>query len=89
MGELAVNRIYLHRMEEAVASMLAENPAQAGAQLTVSVACGEVSKAAGQRRANVLEIERKYPVKLRKFLENPEQIRYNIQLGIFSQSGKK
>ncbi|MBR4961370.1 MAG: radical SAM protein [Clostridia bacterium] len=89
MGELTASRIYLHRIEEAIEALFLENPAMTGAELTVSVPCGEISKAVGQRRANILEIERKYPVKLRKFLENPEQIRYNIQLGIFSQSDRK
>ncbi len=88
MGELVSSRIYRHRMEAAVKAFLAENPSLTGAELTVTVAKGDISPAIGQKRCNKTEIERKYPVKLRKFLENPEQIRYNIQLGIFSQSDK-
>ena len=89
MGELVASRIYLHRLEEAVESFLAENPALTGAQLTVSVPKGDISAAIGQKRCNRMKIEAKYPVKLRKFLENPEQIRYNIQLGIFRNHTEK
>lgn len=86
MGELVSGRVYLHRLEAAVEAFLAANPGKAGTELTVTVPVGDVSAAVGQKRANRREIERKYPVKLRKFLENPEQIRYNILLGIFAKS---
>ena len=89
MGELVAGRIYLHRMEKAIEALLAEEAAPADVSLTVSVPKGELSKVIGQKRSNVMEIERKYPVKLRKFLENPEQIRYNIKLGIFLQPDRK
>ena len=86
MGELVSSRIYLRRMEKALDSYLARHPSRETMELTVTVPKGDVSQAIGQRKENKREIERKYPVKLRKFLENPEQIRYNIQLGIFAES---
>ena len=85
MGELVAGRIYRNRMETAIREMLAENPVPDGTQLTVTVPKGDISAAVGQKKCNKTEIEKKYPVKLRKFLENPEQIRYNIQLGIFAK----
>ena len=84
MGELVTGRIYRNRLDAAVGKWLAENPGADGAELTVTVPKGDISAAVGQKKANKTEIEKKYPVKLRKFLENPEQIRYNIQLGVFA-----
>ena len=85
MGELVAGRMYRNRMEAAIRKILAEHPALYGAELTVTVPKGDISAAIGQKKCNKTEIEKKYPVKLRKFLENPEQIRYNIQLGIFAK----
>ena len=85
MGELVTGRIYRNRMEAAVRDLLAEKSVENGVELTVTVPKGDISAAVGQKRCNKTEIEKKYPVKLRKFLENPEQIRYNIQLGIFAK----
>ncbi len=84
MGELVGSRIYRRRMEAALEAMM-QNGLACGTELAVTVPKGDISLAVGQKRSNVREIERKYPVKLRKFLENPEQIRYNIKLGIFAE----
>lgn len=85
MGELVSGRIYRNRIEAAVRNLLTATKVENCMELTVTVPKGDISAAVGQKKCNKAEIEKKYPVKLRKFLENPEQIRYNIQLGIFAK----
>lgn len=84
MGELVRSRLYRQKLDEAVAAWTASHPEQR--ELVVHVPQGEVSAVVGQKRENALAIERKYTVKLRKFLENPAQIRYNITLSAYTQT---
>lgn len=85
MGELVRSRLYRYKLEEAVANRLDTEEAK---DLLVQVPMGDISAVIGQKRENVRFIEEKYTVKLRKFLENPTQIRYTIQLESFSSYRK-
>lgn len=86
MGELVRSRLYRRRLEEAVLNWQTKSEEK---DLVVQVPLGEISTVVGQKRENVRFIEEKYTVKLRKFLENPTQIRYTITLGLFSTYDEK
>ncbi len=78
MGELVGSRIYRRQMERMIVDLLAEKTGPL--TLQVSVPQGDISMALGQKRANKIYIEEKYPVKLQKFVEKQDLMRYNILL---------
>jgi len=82
MGELVGSRLYRNKMEKQMQKLLADTETLSGIELIVEVPLGDTSQVIGQKRQNILYLEKKYPVKFRKFIEKTDQMRYNIQLGI-------
>lgn len=86
MGELVRSRLYRRRLEEAVLDWQTKSEEKG---LVVQVPVGDISTVVGQKRENVRYIEEKYTVKLRKFLENPAQMRYTVQVCADSKRQQK
>lgn len=83
MGEKVGSRVYWHRIEQAIASI----PANGRDTLTISVPCGDLSLAIGQKKENVMRIKNKYSIKFLQFVENPALSRYNVQINAVSKKG--
>lgn len=81
MGELVRSRLYRNALQAAVQEAATEQ----AHDLLVQVPVGEVSAVVGQKRENVRWIEENYPVRLRKFQQDPAQMRYTVRCqGAFS-----
>lgn len=77
IGEMAMSAIYRELLAESLAAFDSD---LSGKTLVVEVPMGEVSKVAGQRRANFREIEKKYPLIKLKTVENESLKLYNIKV---------
>lgn len=75
IGELAMNELYFDRISAAL-----DTVKKTGNALVLYVARGAVSKAAGQKRRNIVRICEKYGINQVKILEKNELIGYNIEL---------
>ena len=75
IGELAMSALYLDKIEEKLSSF---DGGIEGKNLIIYVPRGEISKAVGQKRANIEKIRQKYCPRRVKVLEKDEILRYNI-----------
>ena len=75
IGELAMSALYLDKIEEKLSAF---DGGIAGKDLIIYVPRGEISKAVGQKRANIEKISQKYRPRRIKVLEKDELLRYNI-----------
>ena len=82
LGELVEGEIYYDLICERLDSTLLPE----GAELTVEVAYGELSKAIGQKKANKVRINARYKTKKIKFTENSGLSKYEIR--VFSDKGE-
>lgn len=79
MGELCYNALYFKR----IAAKLCEMEIPPHAHLKLSVAPGKLSIAIGQRRRNLLALQKEFGVRL-QFAEDPTLTRYDLRADLLS-----
>lgn len=80
MGELCYNALYYKR----IAAKLTEMKLPKNTHLKISVAPGKLSMAIGQRRCNLLALQKNFGVRL-QFAEDPALARYDVLADLLSE----
>ncbi len=76
LGELVYGEIYYR----AICSEIQKLGLSGARQLQITVPKGDISKAIGQKKKNILRIQEKYYINYIKFIEKTGEKRYNIKL---------